>query len=90
MKIKLIIFAAAILIIVFVITGCREVQKVVSPAFPEGSHVELLMPGNTLVIGKCEELLRISNGWIKVKIDGTWYACNEWRLVLKENKNDNH
>ena len=84
MKIKLIIFAAAILLIAFVITGCGEVQKIVSPTFPEGSHVELLMPGNTLVIGECEELLRISSGWIKVKIDGTWYACNEWRLVLKE------
>ena len=84
MKIKLIIFAAAILLIAFVITGCGEVQKIVSPAFPEGSHVELLMPGNTVVIGECEELLRISSGWIKLKIDGIWYACNEWRVVLKE------
>lgn len=81
---KWIIEVVLLVLILAIVTGCGEVQKHISPTFPEGSHVELLMPGNTLVIGECEELLRISNGWIKVKIDGTWYACNEWRLVLKE------
>lgn len=81
---KWIIEVVLLVLILAIVTGCGEVQKRVSPTFPEGSHVELLMPGNTVVIGECEELLRISSGWIKVKIDGTWYACNEWRLVLKE------
>ena len=85
---KWIVEVVLLVLILAIATGCGEVQKVVFPAFPEGSHVELLMPGNTVVIGECEELLRISSGWIKVKIDGTWYACNEWRVVLKEAKNN--
>ena len=49
-------------------------------------HVELLMPGNTLVTGDCDKIYRLNNGWMKCHINGKWYAANEWRIVLMEGK----
>ena len=48
-------------------------------------EAELIMPGNTVVIGTCTKFNRISSGWVKAEIDGKVYSCNEWRIVLRGN-----
>jgi len=50
----------------------------------DNCDAELILPGNTIVIGKCGGFLRLSGNWIKVNINGEWYACTDWRLTLKE------
>ena len=85
MKIKHVIVMLAIAVIALVATSCAVISAKPAPDdFYVTYDAELLMPGNTLVTGECEDVMRISSGWIRVKINGTWYACNEWRVVLKE------
>jgi hypothetical protein len=45
---------------------------------------EVLMPGNTVVMGTCTHFNRISSGWVRLEVNGKWYSMNEWRVVLKE------
>ena len=73
-------FALLLLILIAVIIVAIITSK---PGFQE-SDAELILPGNTVVIGRCDELRRLSGNWIKVKINGEWYACTDWRLTLKE------
>lgn len=84
MKIKHILIAVAIIAVVIAVTGCGVLTPAPNPNSSESYDAELLMPGNTLVTGECEQVVRISSGWIRLKINGTWYSCNEWRVVLKE------
>lgn len=84
MKIKHVIVMAVIVVIALVVTGCGVLTPAPNPNSYESYDAELLMPGNTIVTGECEQVVRISSGWIRLKINGTWYSCNEWRVVLKE------
>lgn len=85
MKIKHVIVMAVIAVIALTLIGCGALSPKPTPNdFYVTCDAELLMPGNTLVTGECEAVMRISSGWIRLKINGTWYACNEWRVVLKE------
>lgn len=84
MKIKHILIAVAIIAVVIAVTGCRALTPTPNQNSTESYDAELLMPGNTLVTGECEQVVRISSGWIRLKINGKWYSCNEWRVVLKE------
>lgn len=73
------------LIIVVVIVVAVIINKAPSlRADFKACDAELLLPGNTLVVGTCNGLHRLSGNWIKVNINGDWYACTDWRLVLKE------
>ena len=54
-----------------------------TPTLP--CEAELLMPGNTVVMGTCTKFNRISSGWAKAEIDGKTYSCKEWRIVLRGN-----
>lgn len=58
-----------------------------SPADSDDIYAELLMPGNTLVVGKVDRSQRMSGNWIKLTINGVEYKCNDWRVVLYRDKN---
>ena len=80
---KKIIMGAVILIAILVtLVACNN--NTVTSSIETPYEAELLLPGNTLVIGTCTEILRFSDGWVKVKINNRWYACSEWRVTLIE------
>ena len=77
-KLFLFIMIAAL---VTVMCGCQAFTIDSNPTSDEG-WAEILMPGNTLVVGQYDKIERVSSGWMKVHINGKWYGTNEWRVVL--------
>lgn len=86
---KKLVIVGLIAALLLVLCGCQAVTT--SPTGPidgfEG-WAEILMPGNTLVTGHYDQVMRISSGWMKIHVNGTWYAANEWRVVLKEDEGE--
>lgn len=80
---KRIIIGAVILIAILVtLVACND--NPVTTGLDMPCEAELLLPGNTLVIGTCTGIVRLSGGWAKVKINNRWYACSDWRVTLME------
>ena len=46
--------------------------------------VEALSDYGCMRLGECDGVARMDDGWIKVRINGKWYACHETRVVLVE------
>lgn len=66
--------------LVFVILGPDRMN----PGLKGSYTAELIMPGNTVVEGTCDKVIRIGDNWSKYHINGKWYACADFRVVLKE------
>lgn len=65
-----------------ILSACQSLACI--PNVDRPYTAELLMPGNTLVVGECDGVRRLNGGWIKVRVNGKWYACHETRVVLVE------
>lgn len=78
--IRILLIALAFLGIVLLILGPARIN----PGLTDNYTAELIMPGNTIVEGTCDKVIRIGNNWSKYHINGKWYACADFRVVLKE------
>ena len=78
--IRILLIALAFLGIVLLILGPARIN----PGLTDNYSAELIMPGNTVVEGTCDKVIRIGDNWSKYHINGKWYAANDWRVVLKE------
>ena len=77
---KIIMVTVIVVGLVFVILGPDRMN----PGLKGSYTAELIMPGNTIVEGTCDKVIRIGDNWSKYHINGKWYAANDWRVVLKE------
>lgn len=76
---KRILIFALLSALVLMLCGCTS-----SWSIDNGGYAEILMPGNTLVTGHYDEVIRTSNGWAKIHINGEWYIVDKWRVAFKE------
>lgn len=84
---KDIMLIAKIILIVIVVVGLVCViigPDRMNPGLNGSYTAELIMPGNTIVEGTCDKVIRIGDNWSKYHINGKWYACADFRVVLKE------
>ena len=77
---KIILVTVIVVGLVFVILGPDRMK----PGLNGSYTAELIMPGNTVVEGICDKVIRIGDNWSKYHINGKWYACSDYRVVLKE------
>lgn len=54
------------------------------PPVNDKGYVEILMPGNTLVVGQYDDVHIISQGWMKIHVNRKWYIVDQYRVVLVE------
>lgn len=85
-QIKAVLIALGVMAVIVALAVVLDISEQTRNTLGDTCHVELLMPGNTLVTGDCDKVYRLSNGWMKCHINGKWYAANEWRIVLTEGK----
>lgn len=84
---KDIMLIAKIILIVVVAVGLVCViigPDRINPGLNVSYTAELIMPGNTIIEGTCDKVIRIGDNWSKYHINGKWYACADFRVVLKE------
>lgn len=77
---KIILFVVVVVGLICVILGPDRMN----PGLKGSYTAELIMPGNTVVEGTCDKVIRIGDNWSKYHINGKWYACADFRVVLKE------
>jgi uncharacterized protein YceK len=70
-----------ILILIFALSGCQAIMTSVDA---DGGYAEIIMPDGTIIDAQYDSVVRPGTGWIKVHINGEWYAMHETRLVLHE------
>lgn len=83
---KKIVLIAVLILICMLLVGCSSIptRTITETNFGMGM---VIMPDGSIIKGKCEAFQRISGNWAVIKIDGTVYAANDWRIV-RWNVND--
>ena len=79
---KKIIICIILVGVLFILTSCGSDFSTKTER-----HAMIIMPDGSLIQGTCTNILRYSDNYIYVKIDGTEYYLASWRVVTWEENN---
>ena len=80
---KKIILCVLLIAVLFIVASCDEDTIDISEVSSE-RYATILMLDGSIVKGPCTNVLRYSDNWIYVKVNGTKYWLDTWRVILKE------
>lgn len=81
---KKIILCLLLVGILLIMTSCNDNEKLDLTKLEHERYATLLMLDGSIIKGTCTNFLRYSDNWAYVKVNGTNYYLDTWRIILEE------